>query len=151
MPLQQLKDFLNTNNVKFVTINHSPAYTAQEIAQSAHIPGGELAKVVMIKSDGKLAMVVVPASHKVDLGTVSAASGTSKLVLANETEFKNEFPGCEVGAMPPFGNLFGMAVYCSDALQGNDKIAFNAGSHAELVQMAFSDFANLVEPTFVKI
>jgi Ala-tRNA(Pro) deacylase len=146
MPAKKLKEFLDQNRVKYVTIRHSPNYTAQEIAASAHIPGKELAKTVMVKLDGEMAMAVLPASYRVDFDQLREASGAGKAELATEGEFRDRFPGCDVGAMPPFGNLYGMRVYVASSLAEDETIAFNAGSHAELIQMAYGDFERLVEP-----
>lgn len=149
MPTEKLKSFLDENAVKYVTIRHSPAYTASEIAQSAHIPGRELAKTVMVKVGGDLAMVVLPASQRVDAAKVSQAAGGADVVLAKEEEFRARFPGCEVGAMPPFGNLYGMKVFLSPRLMDDEEIAFNAGSHTELIRLKFSDFERLAQPAIV--
>ena len=146
MPVTTLKRFLDENHVRYVTIRHSPAYTAQEIAASAHIPGKELAKTVMVKLDGELALAVLPASFKVDFEMLKATSGAGEVELATEAEFRDRFPGCEVGAMPPFGNLFGMKTYVAEPLTEDEQIAFNAGSHTELIQLRFSDFERLVKP-----
>ena len=146
MPLQKLREFLDQNSVKYVSISHSPAYTAQEIAASAHVPGQELAKTVMVKLDGDMAMAVHPASFKVDLDQLPAAAGADAVELATEDEFKGLFPGCEPGAMPPFGNLWNMPVYACETLADDVEIAFNAGSHTELVRLRFDDFARLVSP-----
>ena len=151
MPVQKLKEFLDSRGVKYVTIQHSPAFTAQEIAASAHVPGKELAKTVMVRVDGKLAMAVVPASFKVDFDLLRAAAAAERVELAGEAEFGDMFPGCEVGAMPPFGNLYEMAVYVSQALAQDDEIAFNAGSHTELMRLAYEDFQKLVSPKVAKI
>jgi len=146
MPLQKLREFLDQNDVKYVSISHSPAYTAQEIAASAHVPGQELAKTVMVKLDGAMAMAVLPASFKVDLDQLRAAAGADVVELATEDEFKGLFPGCEPGAMPPFGNLWNMPVFACETLADDVEIAFNAGSHTELVRLLFDDFARLVAP-----
>lgn len=146
MPLQKLREFLDQNSVKYVSISHSPAYTAQEIAASAHIPGQELAKTVMVKLDGDMAMAVLPASFQIDLDQLRATAGAGEVDLATEEEFKGLFPGCEPGAMPPFGNLWGMPVFACETLAEDEEIAFNAGSHTELVKLSFADFARLVEP-----
>jgi len=122
MPVDRLKKYLEENDVRFVTIRHSPAFTAQEIAALAHIPGKELAKTVMVKLDGKMAMVVLPA------------------------EFADIFPKCEVGAMPPFGNLWDMSVFVDEHLREDEEIVFNAGSHTELVRLSYADFERLVKP-----
>lgn len=151
MPVQKLKEFLDSQKVKYVTIYHSPAFTAQEIAASAHVPGKELAKTVMVKIDGKIAMAVVPASFKVDLDMLGRVTGATHVELANEREFKDMFPSCEVGAMPPFGNLYGMDTYVAEALAEDKEIAFNAGSHTELVRLSFADFSKLVNPKVVKL
>jgi len=147
MPAKKLKEFLDGQGVKYVTIGHSPAFTAQEIAASAHIPGKEVAKTVIVTLDGTVAMAVLPASRAVDFKLLKAAAGAKKAELATEEEFRDLFPGCEVGAMPPFGNLYDMAVYVDESLAEDEEIAFNAGSHKELVKLAYGDFAKLVEPT----
>lgn len=147
MPLERLKEYLNRENVKYVTIQHSKAYTAHEVAVSAHIPHKELAKTVMLKIDGEMAMMVIPASSQVDLERLKVAVGSADVELAAEEEFEDEFPDCEVGAMPPFGNLYGMKVFMSQALREDDEIAFNAGSHTELIRLAYQDFERLVQPT----
>lgn len=149
MPVRQLKEFLDSNGVKYVTISHSPAYTAQEIAASAHIPGKELAKTVIVKVDGKMAMAVLPASSQVDFQRLREATGAEQVELAREEEFKDLFPGCEVGAMPPFGNLYNLDVYVTASLTEDEEIAFNAGSHTELIRMAYRDFERLVKPKVV--
>ena len=151
MPLAKLKTFLDDNGVKYRQINHSPAITAQEVAASAHLSGKEMAKTVMVKVDDTLVMVVVPASSKVRLGGLKKVCGASEVCLASEDEFKDRFPDCEPGAMPPFGNLYGMNVYASNALAEDEEIAFNAGSHTELIQLSFADFERLAHPRIVEI
>ncbi len=151
MPLAKLKSFLDGQGVRYVTISHSPAYTAQEIAASAHIPGKELAKTVVVKLDGRVALVVLPASYQVDFDLLKMATQSSSVELATEYEMLEEFPDCEVGAMPPFGNLFDVDTYVAESLTEDEKIAFNAGSFTELVQLPYRDFARLVKPTVLKI
>jgi len=146
MPVKQLKEFLDSKNIKYITISHSPAYTAQAIAASAHVSGKELAKTVMVKVDGKMAMAVLPASLQVDFDLITGAVGARKVELASEAEFKDLFPECEVGAMPPFGNLYDMDVFVAARLAEDDEIAFNAGSHTELIKLSFRDFEQLVKP-----
>jgi len=150
MPAKRLKEFLDSNNVKYVTISHSPAYTAQAIAASAHVSGKELAKTVMIKVGGKMAMAVLPASYQVDFDLMKEAVGSKEIELATEAEFKDLFPECEVGAMPPFGNLYDMPVFAAAKLAEDDEIAFNAGSHTELIKLSYKDFERLVDPTVVR-
>jgi Ala-tRNA(Pro) deacylase len=145
MPVQELKRFLDGKEVKYVSIRHSPAYTAQEIASSAHVSGRDLAKTVMIKAGGKMSMAVLPANRKIDFDRLEEILGMP-VDLAEEEEFKDRFPHCQVGAMPPFGNLYGMDVVVDDTLTDEAQIAFNAGSFSELIQLAYADFARLVEP-----
>lgn len=152
MPVTRLKRFLDQHDVKYVTLSHAPAYTAQEIAESAHIHGNRLAKVVIVKIDGRMAMAVLPASEKVNTNLLKAAAGARHAELASEAEFRDKFPECELGAMPPFGNLYGMEVFVADTLAAeNGEIAFNAGTHRELVKMAYRDFERLVEPRVAKL
>ncbi len=151
MPAKRLKEFLDENHVKYVVISHSPAFTAQEIAATAHIPGKELAKTVMVKIDGKMAMAVLPASYQVVFDFLKDATGAKQIELAGEREFRDMFPECEVGAMPPFGNLYAMEVFVSESLSDDEEIAFNAGSHTELVRMAYQDFKALVNPKVVRL
>ncbi len=147
MPETRLKDFLDKEHVKYVTIAHSPAYTAQEIAELTHTPGKELAKTVIVKIEGELAMVVLPASEKVRLGHLRQTLGTENIELANEAEFEGAFPDCETGAMPPFGNLYGMSVFVDQTLREDEEIAFNAGSHDELIRLSYAEYERLVHPT----
>jgi Ala-tRNA(Pro) deacylase len=150
MPMQQLREFLDKEGVRYITIQHSRAYTAQEVAASAHIRGKEMAKTVMVKLDGKMAMVVLPASLRVSPTAIKAASGAANVELASEAEFKGLFPGCEPGAMPPFGHLYGMDVYVTESLTADEEIAFNAGSHTECIRLAYQDFERLERPNLVK-
>ena len=150
MPANKVKDFLDRHSIKYVTISHSAAYTAQEIAKSAHIPGRELAKTVILEIDGHMAMAVLPAHEQILFAELRNAVAAKRLRLATEEEFKHAFPGCEPGAMPPFGNLYGMEVYVSADLAEDEQIAFNAGSHTELVKMAYADFERLVRPKILE-
>ena len=147
MPESRLKEFLDKEHVKYVSIVHSPAFTAQEIAAAAHVPGKELAKSVIVKIDGELAMVVLPASDQVRLANLQEKLGARHVELADEDEFREAFPDCETGAMPPFGNLYGMNVFVSQALREDEEIAFNAGSHSELIRLTYADYERLVHPT----
>ena len=147
MPETRLIDFLDNEHVKYVTIGHSPAYTAQEIAALTHIPGKELAKTVIVKVDDELAMVVLPASEMVRLDHLRRTLVTEFVELANEDEFKGAFPDCETGAMPPFGNLYGMKVFVDQSLREDDEIAFSAGSHDELIRLPYAEYERLVHPT----
>lgn len=146
MSSPRLEEFLHSNRVSYDTMTHPHAFTAQATAASAHIDDQEMAKTVMVKLDGKLAMAVVPSNAWLDLGSLRDACGAREVSLASESDFKDRFPECEVGAMPPFGNLYGMDVYVSDHLRNDARIAFNAGNHRELMRMGWSDFERLVHP-----
>lgn len=146
MLAKTLKEYLDERKVRYVTITHSPAFTAQQVAQSAHIPGDMMAKTVMIIINGALAMAVLPAARRVNLDELRAITGCDDVRLAHEDEFKDFFPDCEPGAMPPFGNLYDMSVYLSPELAVEPEIVFNAGNHTELVRMGWRDYYHLVKP-----
>jgi Ala-tRNA(Pro) deacylase len=151
MPAAKLKAFLDSHRVKYVSIRHSPAYTAQEVAASAHVRGKELAKTVIVLIDDKLAMAVLPASRKVDVDRLSEMCGGAAVRIATEEDFRTAFPECEVGAMPPFGNLYGMDVYVDQPLADDVEISFNGGTHSELIRLEYRDFARLVQPKVAPI
>lgn len=147
MPVQKLRDYLDENKVKYVSISHSKAYTASAVAASAHVKGKNLAKTVIVKLDGKITMAVLPAKHRVDLEQLRKVSLSGTVELATEDDFEKTFSNCEGGAMPPFGNLYSVPVYVEKSLSDDEEIAFNACSHSELIQLAYKDFARLVKPT----
>ncbi len=146
MPVKKLIEFLDQKSVRYITIRHSSAYTTQEVAAKAHISGNEVAKTVMIKIEGKMAMAVLPASTDIDFDRLKEIFKTNNVLLATEFEFKNRFPDCELGAMPPFGNLYNMEVYADETLTREQEIAFNAGSHIEMIRLKYDDFQRLVNP-----
>ena len=150
MITKKLKDFLTKNSIKYEVIKHATAYTAQETAHSAHVPGNKVAKTVIVKIDGDMAMAVLPANQKVILQDLREITGADDVQFASEDEFVDLFPGCEPGAMPPFGNLYGMEVFVAESLTEDREIAFNAGSHRELVKMTYKDFESLVKPKVMK-
>jgi len=150
MPVQKLKAYLDVANVRYVTVRHSSAFTAQQIAASAHVSGKEFAKTVMIKIDGDMAMAVLPAAYHIDFDSLREIFGTKNVTLASEPEFKDRFPDCDVGAMPPFGNLYGMDVFVAETLTKNKEIAFNAGSFTELIRLSYADYERLVKPRIFK-
>ncbi|MEN6373963.1 MAG: YbaK/EbsC family protein [Smithella sp.] len=151
MPTSKMKEFLDSHGVKYVKIEHSPAYTAREIAQSTHIKGKEVAKTVIIFIENKMAMAVLSANYSIDFDYFRKEIHANKIELATEEQFKDIFPDCEVGAMPPFGNLYGMDVYVDQHLTEDKEIVFNAGSHSELVKMSYEDFARLVKPRVIRL
>ena len=144
--LAKLREFLEASKVPYSVQSHPTAYTAQEIAALSHVKGRALAKVVMVKAGADLVMLVLPADHRVDLSRAKAILGVKDLRLAQEAEFSGVFPGCEVGAMPPFGNLFGLPVYADRSLEKDEAIVFNAGTHTQTARMPFPDYVRLVKP-----
>lgn len=145
----KLREYLDQNNIKYMLITHSRAYTAQELAAAVHVPGKETAKVVILKIDGRFAMAVISAPHKIDFERLKEAAGAKRVELASEAEFRRLFPDCEVGAMPPFGNLYRLPTYIAQPLVEDEEIIFNAGSHTEAIRMQYADFARLVSPTVI--
>ena len=147
----QLKDYLNEKNIKYINTYHPATYTAAETAESAHIPGNQMAKTVIVKIDGKLAMVVLPAAEKIDFELLEGATGDSHITLARENEFTDRFHDCETGAMPPLGNIYGMDVYVEEALSQDKTISFNACMHDQLISISYEDFINIVKPKIVRV
>ncbi|MGM0571244.1 aminoacyl-tRNA deacylase [Marinobacter sp.] len=150
MPGKQLKAFLDQSGVDYIALSHPPAYTAQQLAHHGHIAGDRVAKSVIIELDGKMAMLVMPATWRIHWERLSDVLETDFVELADEMEFKDRFPDCEVGAMPPFGNLFNMPVYCCEALTRQPDIAFAAGSHEESIHMQTADFLALANPVVIE-
>jgi len=147
MPIPKLiSEFLDAKQLWYQYCTHSPAYTAQGTAHAQHISGKELAKVVMIMADMKLLMAVVPASCRVDLTKLRALLHSNSIRTASEDEFKDIFPDCELGAMPPLGNLYHLDVWMDETFRSHPSIIFNAGTHAQTIQMSFADFERLVQP-----
>ena len=151
MPLSRLESFLRNADVSFNKIVHHKTYSAQRTAADAHISGKEIAKTVIMKLDGQMCMIVLPGDMQIDFNLLKEATGAKDIRLATEIEFKDMFENCEVGAMPPFGNLYDMPVYAAESLKEDVFIAFNAGSHSLLIQMKYTDFERLVQPTIMRI
>ena len=147
----RLKELLDTGNAPYENHTHRTAYTASEVAEAMHIPGKEMAKTVIVKADGLLRMAVLPANQMLNLHHLQWVMRSENIRLATENEFKDAFPGCELGAMPPFGNLFGMSVYCDTRLANNEFIEFNAGTHTDTVRMPFTEFKRLARPTMIDL
>jgi Ala-tRNA(Pro) deacylase len=137
---------LDSQHIKYSTIEHSPAYTAQEVAASSHTPGKELAKSVIVKIDSQVIMAVLPASRRINFDRLKQVSGAKTVELATEREFADLFPDCQLGAMPPFGNLYDVPVLVDESLTDDEEIVFNACNHHELIRLAFEDFTELVKP-----
>ncbi len=151
MSMKNLTEYLDRQHVTYDVLEHDPAYTAQETAAVAHIPGREMAKTVIVVVDGQMAMAVLPAHQRLDLKQLKQAAGAKQVAICHESDFVRTFPDCEPGAMPPFGNLFNMQVYVADSLMEDDEIAFNAGSHTELIRMSYDDYVRLVHPKVVHL
>ncbi len=151
MAINKLKKFLNDNDIKYVSVTHSKAYTAQEVAASVHIRGKKIAKTVIVSIDGQVAMVDLPASYMVDFEKLRETIGATDVSLAAETDFISSFPECEVGAIPPFGNLYDMKVYVAASIVEDEDFLFSAGSHTELMKIPFKTFENLVKPEVVRM
>lgn len=149
MALAVLEKYLDENHIKYETVKHSPAYTAQETAQAAHIPGKDLLKPVVVKINGDLALMIEPSTENVNLAKLKRSLNTKDVRIAKEHEFNRSFPDCDIGAMPIFGNLFNIPVYASKSLKDEKMIAFNAGNHEELIKMNWKDFLKLVHPKIV--
>lgn len=143
----RLEGYLRENQVPFEAQQHPRAVTAQEVAASEHVPGKMLAKTIMVQADGEMVMLALPATYQVDLEKAAAALGARDARLSEEEEFEDTFPDCEVGAMPPFGNLYSVPVCVDESLAEDETIVFRAGTHTETMSVRYSDFERLVEPT----
>ena len=149
--ITKLKEFLDTSGVQYQPIAHRIAFTAQEVAAAEHVPGREHAKVAIVKVPNGFFMAVLPAPKKVDLVKFAAAVQQKEARLASEDEFERMFPQCETGAMPPFGNLFGLPVIVDRTLEDDTNIAFQAGTHTESIRMKYLDFKRLAKPQVADI
>ena len=147
---ERLESYLREDQVPFEAHHHPSAFTAQEVAASEHTPGKMVVKVVMVLADGELAMLAMPAPYQADLDRVAEVLGATEVRLANEEEFAPAFPDCEVGAMPPFGNLYGLPVYVDEALAEDETIVVQAGTHTDTIRLRYADFERLVRPTVAR-
>lgn len=144
---RSIKQYLFHNAVSYSQKTHSVAYTSQEVAEAEHVPGAEFAKTVVLQADGRMILAVLPGDHVINLEILKKQIGVEKLSLASEKEFNEKFPSCEAGAMPPFGRLFGLPVYCDAALAKQAEIEFNAGTHADTIRMPYASFVKFENPT----
>jgi Ala-tRNA(Pro) deacylase len=152
MPLlEKLRVFLDENHAEYTHTVHSIAYTAREVALAEHLPAREVAKVVVVHGDSGYHMLIVPATKLVDFQEVRIALGLSHARMVPETELNRVFPDCELGAMPPMGNLYGIAVYLDSAMAAEDVITFNAGTHRDVVHMKTAEFRRVLRPTIVSL
>jgi Ala-tRNA(Pro) deacylase len=147
MPIMgKLCEYFDSHHVRYEALTHPVAFTAQETAAAQHVPGRQLAKVVIVRAAGEFAMIVLPASARLDLERAATLLGLPHLALASEDEFESLFPGCEVGAMPPLGNLYDLPVWVDRQLTTDENIVFNAGTHTQTIRMRYADFSRLVQP-----
>lgn len=150
MPIASLLEYLDKHGVQYQVLTHEPAYTAQGIAALSHTPGKQMVKSVVVTADGELTLAVLPASLQVDFGMLKRAIRAKNVEIASEDQFRDSFPECELGAMPPFGNLYGIRVIADETLAEDREITFNACSHRELIRMSWEDFCMLVSPKMAR-
>jgi len=152
MVTPRLKEFLDSHQTPYEIQTHPRAFTSQGVAAALHVRGREFAKAVIVKTDGgRMVMAVVPGPRHVDLEAVKDLLGARDVSLAREDEFADRFPGCELGAEPPFGNLYDMPVFVDDTLRKDPEIVFNGGTHVETVRMKYEDYVDLVHPVVAKV
>lgn len=143
---EKLQKLFDEEKVHFEIMDHAEVYTAQETAADLHVPGSHLAKVVMVRANGGLVMLVLPADYNIDFGRLKTALGVKKVALAEEEDFAELFADCDTGAMPPFGNLYGVPVWIDEHLAAQESIIFNACTHHEAARIAYRDYERLVRP-----
>ncbi len=144
--LETLTAYLQSNSIPFTIQHHQAAFTAREVAAASHLPAILTTKVVIVSADDKLVMLVLPAAYRVDLSRIYPLLGAHFVRLADERDLAATFPDCAIGAMPPFGNLYGMPVYVDTKLAAQTQMTFQPGSHTETMTIAYADYARLVQP-----
>ncbi len=144
---ERLEQYLRENGVGFEVKTHSQAFTMQEVAAALHVPGRQAAKVVIVRADGEMAMLVLPAPYRLDFAKARKLLGAKEISLATEEQFGDLFPDCATGAMPPFGNLYDIPIYVDQNLTEEESIVFRIGTHRETMRLAYADFARLAQPT----
>ncbi len=148
--LGDMIDYLKKNSVRYEVIEHAPAFTAHEAAVASHVPDKDLAKTLIVQTDDKYCMVVMPADHRLDEHLLGKATKAKHLHLAQEEDLKPLFPDCQVGAMPPFGNLYALPVYIDKTLTYDNEIVFNACSHTKSIRLKMNDYLGLVKPVIAE-
>ena len=143
---QRIRDYLDSQNVPYETLHHSQAFTAQEVAHSLHVSGKKCVKAVVAEGDSKTVMVVMPASHRLNFQELKSALRAKQLEMLVERELVGLFPDCDLGAVPPIGNLYGIDVWVDRAVASTERILFCAGTHEDCIRMRYSDFAKLTRP-----
>ncbi len=147
---ERLEAYLREHQVPYLLQHHAQAFSAQKIAESEHIPGKMVAKTVIVLADDQLIALVLPASYQADLNKVQAILGAREIRLAHEAEFANAFPDCEVGTMPPFGNLYGILVYVDKSLTEEETMVFPVGTYTDTMSLKYSDFERVVQPKVIE-
>ena len=143
---RRIREYLESKKIVFEWLPHPEAFSAQEVAHSLHVSGKRLAKTVVLDADGCLLMAVLPASHRLNLYELKAVLGARRLEMLPESELAKLFPDCDLGAIPPLGELYGIAVWVERAVAESNEIVFTAGTHVDAVRMAYSDFVGLAKP-----
>jgi Ala-tRNA(Pro) deacylase len=143
---QRIRDFLESQNVPYEELHHSQAFTAQEVAHSLHVSGKRCVKAVVAEKDREIVLVVMPASHRLNFQELKSVLRAHQLEMLVESELVGLFPDCDLGAIPPFGNLYGIDVWVDRAVASTEKIVFCAGTHEDCIRMRYSDFAKLTRP-----
>lgn len=151
MATRRIKEYLDGNGARYVILHHSPAYTASEVAAAVHVSGRTFAKVLVVMLDNQLALAVVPATRDVDFTLLRDAVGVRTARLADEAEFAGRFEGCQRGTVPPFGHLFGTETYVERSMGHEPEIAFNAGTHTDVMIMDFEEYCRLAHPRLATI
>ncbi|MCI0626903.1 MAG: YbaK/EbsC family protein [Acidobacteria bacterium] len=146
---RRVKEYLEQNRVPYSHCTHRLAYTAQEVAAAQHVPGREMAKTIILKTDSLFAMAVLPAVMKINMKALRDELPFAHVELATEKEFAALFPDSELGAMAPFGNLYELPVYVDKSLAEDEEIVFNAGTHVDTIRIRYRDFARLVQPKII--
>lgn len=146
MAKEKIEAYLRENGVEYEVQKHPLAYTSQRVAQSEHIPGKLVAKTVVVFADGEMALLALPAPLHVDMKKAATVLGVKEVRLASEDEFAGRFPDCEVGAVPPLGNLYGLPLYVDTALADDERIVFDAGTHTDTISVTYEDFARVAKP-----
>ena len=150
MVTNRVLEYLDERNTHYTVTEHRPTFTAQQTAEVIHVTGQQMAKPVMVWVDNKMTMVVVPAQFKINWDSLKEALNAYTIELAMEGDFRALFPDCEIGAMPPFGNLYGIDVIVEASLARDKNISFNAGTHNRSIRMAYKDFEEIVNPRVLK-
>ena len=143
---ERMEKYLRENGVGFEVETHDQAFTMQEVAAALHVPGNQVAKVVIVCADKEKVMLVLPAPYRMNVDLVRDMVGAKKVRLAKEEEFADLFPDCATGAMPPFGNLYGVPVYVDRSMAEEPDMVFRIGTHRETMKITYADFVRLAQP-----